>query len=466
MRQPIADIFVGVLTKGDSLRRWETSGLLEREWAMLGWIAEHYGRVILVSHGDETDLEIAQRLPGSPDVVCLGDQAITRTDSATAVDRILNVIRAQNPGSCVIRTDRMDDDGIADELLFELREHGVETALIARGGYLRSRFVAKTHGPASREAIEAGRDEERLCAAADLVVGTTGVMIDELAWRFGLGAEHTRIIPNYVIDTIAPGVSEDRDETRILCAGHLIPRKQIELIIQGVSALPESMRTGLVLEIVGQGPERDTLGELAESLGISVEMPGALPHTELVERMRHCAVFCQASAFEGHPKTVLEAMSVGCAVVVASTPGLGGIVQNGITGLVVPPKPESFTFAISGLLEDPFLRTTLGGAARDHARDRYGLKRIAKLELDAHRDALALSRLHGRDRLRRQTVRWQSPLLHAGDHAQLGAWTRSIDAFVERLHDDEQQPFLAALLDAVRDLRDETRPGQQAGEAA
>ncbi len=406
MSSTIADAFVFIFTRGDSLRQWKDSGLLEREWAMLGLIAEHYKRIVLVTHGGADDAEIAATLPASPEIICNHESLDPATYASECVARVSELLRggAGRVGSCVIKTNQMDDAGIADALLFELRTGGVQAALIARGGILRSRFAAKTHGPASPEAIDAGHDEHRLCAAADLIVGTTGVMIDELAWRCHLSAERTRVIPNYVLDAAHPPKSEERDERRILCAGRLIKRKQIELVLRGAAALPESMRDGLVLEIVGSGPEQSALAELGDSLDITVEMPGALPHPELLLRMRKCSIFCQASAFEGHPKTVLEAMNAGCAVIVASTPGLGGVVQNGMTGLVVPPKPESFTFAISGLIEDPFLRATLGGAARDCAHDRFGIKRIARLELDAHRAALALSQRRAADQTDNQAA--------------------------------------------------------------
>ncbi len=445
MPERIADALVYVFTRGVSLREWEDSGLLEREWAMLGWLGQHYGRVVLVTHGSQDDQAIAQRLPGSPDVICNDQDQDPQIYAGQCVQRASELLRGSGARSCVIKTNQMDDAGIADALLFELRDHGVHAALIARGGYLRSRFEAKTHGSASREAIDAGRDERRLCAAADMVVGTTGVMIDELAWRCEIASDRTRVIPNYTLDSIPPGADDERDPKRILCAGRLITRKQVDLIVRGVAALPEPMRDGLVLEIIGRGPEREALVDLAQSLNVTVEMPGALPHSELVERMRRCSIFCQASAFEGHPKTVIEAMSVGCAVIVASTPGLGGVVQNGMSGLVVPPKADSFTFAISGLLEDIFLRNTLGAAARDHARDRFGLKRVSKLELAAHADALAMSEHRGDERATGHEVRWEAPMLLTSAEAQASAWERSLRAFASRLGATQRARFLAAL---------------------
>ncbi|MFI4897195.1 MAG: glycosyltransferase [Phycisphaerales bacterium JB059] len=447
MSERIADTLVLILTRGVSLREWERSGLLSREWAMLERLTPHYKRLILVTHGDGTDEALGASLPGGPRIVCNDRGHDPVLYAGDAVKRVSALVREEegDQASCVIKTNQMDDAGIADALLFDLRASGVQAALIARGGYLRSRFEAKLHGSASREAIDAGRDERRLCAAADLVVGTTGVMIDELAWRCEIASQHTRVIPNYVLTPSSSTKAEERDEKHILCAGRLIARKQFDLIIQGVSALPPSMREGLRLEIVGDGPERRNLAKLADSLGVTLDMPGALPHEQLLQRMSACGVFCQASAFEGHPKTVIEAMATGAPCVVASTPGLGGVIQNGITGLVVPPKPESFTFAISGLLEDPFLRTTLGSAARDTARDRFSIKRIAQLEIQAHRDAVELSERRGDDRARGHEVRWEAPMLLISPEAQAQAWERSLRAFASRLGARPRAQFLAGL---------------------
>ncbi len=158
MPERIADALVYVFTRGVSLREWEDSGLLEREWAMLGWLGQHYGRVVLVTHGSQDDQAIAQRLPGSPDVICNDQDQDPQIYAGQCVQRASELLRGSGARSCVIKTNQMDDAGIADALLFELRDHGVHAALIARGRYLRSRFEAKTHGSASREAIDAGRD--------------------------------------------------------------------------------------------------------------------------------------------------------------------------------------------------------------------------------------------------------------------------------------------------------------------
>jgi glycosyltransferase involved in cell wall biosynthesis len=72
--------------------------------------------------------------------------------------------------------------------------------------------------------------------------------------------------------------------------------------------------------------------------------------------------------------TLLEAMSMGKAVIVSGTEGLRGLVNDGETGLVVAPgDPAALRTAVVDLLADPEKRRRLGQAARRTAVEQYGL---------------------------------------------------------------------------------------------
>ena len=81
-------------------------------------------------------------------------------------------------------------------------------------------------------------------------------------------------------------------------------------------------------------------------------------------------------------------MATGAAVVVAPSPGLGCVVQSGVTGVVAEADPGSFADAISGLLENECDRITMGERASAHALSHFGLPAVLKLELEAHEQAL------------------------------------------------------------------------------
>jgi glycosyltransferase involved in cell wall biosynthesis len=96
--------------------------------------------------------------------------------------------------------------------------------------------------------------------------------------------------------------------------------------------------------------------------------------------------------------TLLEAMSMGKAIVVSDTDGLRGIVEDGRTGVIVPPGGVAqLREAIEGLLADPIKRRRLGEQARKEAIERFGLD-IYVAELVGHLRELGGHPTDGEDR--------------------------------------------------------------------
>ncbi len=162
-----------------------------------------------------------------------------------------------------------------------------------------------------------------------------------------------------------------------------------------MSHLPEELRASVTLEIIGDGISAPALKAQAEKTGARIIFRERVPHAELLERMRKCTVYVQASELEGHPKTVLEAMACGAPVVVADSPGQGGVVRHGATGLKVPCDPLAFAHVLSQLIPDTDWRDILGGTAATTTQATFGLQVVSELEAAAHTRALLLSRCRG-----------------------------------------------------------------------
>ena len=92
------------------------------------------------------------------------------------------------------------------------------------------------------------------------------------------------------------------------------------------------------------------------------------------------AVCC--SDFEGSPLSVMEYMDAGLPVVATRVGGLPELIDDGVTGELVPARePGALGAALSRLLEDPERRGRLGAAGRARIRDEYGIDRwTARLE--------------------------------------------------------------------------------------
>jgi SAM-dependent methyltransferase len=458
-QERIADALVLTFTEGVSLAEWERSGLLEREWALYRALAPHYGRILLVTWGTLSDAPIAQRL--GADLIC-NERALGPGEfAAEAATRVTERLRALNARSAVVKSNQMPGGEVAIAVTTALRQAGITSGLIARGGYHWSRFAAWEHGPTSNPARQAADREASLCRAADLIVGTTRAMTDDLCWRHAIDAGKATIIPNYV-DAPAPSRNAPpaSGPTEILFAGRLVKQKRVDLLIDAVAALPRDLKNNLRLTVIGEGPLEQDLRAQASRLNITAEFLPRIPHAELLARMSSPGIYCQASAYEGHPKTVLEAMTCGRAVVVTDTPGLREVINDARTGLVADSTPQAIAASLELLLRDPNLAHALGQAAAAHARERYSLRAILPQELAAHRTALA----RGREASSTAppvfdtstAVRFDPILLSATTNQSVEAWTRSIRGFSRRLAPKERATFLAALDTPIYHLQGET----------
>jgi glycosyltransferase involved in cell wall biosynthesis len=113
--------------------------------------------------------------------------------------------------------------------------------------------------------------------------------------------------------------------------------------------------------------------------GQRVEFRGRLDHTEVLELMASCYLFVLPSRTEGVPRVLVEAMGAGRPVVATAVGGIPSLVQDEVTGLLVPPEDDhALETALRRLLADPALATRLGEAGREHARHSFSEEHVAQ----------------------------------------------------------------------------------------
>jgi glycosyltransferase involved in cell wall biosynthesis len=121
--------------------------------------------------------------------------------------------------------------------------------------------------------------------------------------------------------------SRREDKLELIFVGGLIPLKACDLALRGASPL---LRKDLAhFTVVGDGPERDRLGQLAKSLGIehAVSFCGMLPHAKTLQRLRLADVLVFPSVRDFGAGVVFEALACGAVPVVADFGGPGDIVH-------------------------------------------------------------------------------------------------------------------------------------------
>jgi glycosyltransferase involved in cell wall biosynthesis len=197
------------------------------------------------------------------------------------------------------------------------------------------------------------------------------------------GVEHDRFTP--------PPAGRVSALPQLLFVGRVVPYKGVELLLRAAALACQRCR--FELKIVGNGfpPYERCCRALAAELKLTdvVSFIGAVPRSALVEFYRAADIFCMPS-IETYGIAVLEAMSSGCAVLVADANGPGEIVPPG-TGLKVPlESPEQFVeeYAqlIIKLIESNELRRDLGERAREHVVEHHDCKRIGASLLDIYQE--------------------------------------------------------------------------------
>jgi glycosyltransferase involved in cell wall biosynthesis len=132
------------------------------------------------------------------------------------------------------------------------------------------------------------------------------------------------------------------------------------------------------LRLGGQGSE-----DIAHAFDPDrIEVLGRLDEDATLEALQDADVFVLPSRAEGLPLALLEAMSCGAACIASGTDGMLEAVEDGRTGLLVPPQdPDALARALRRLIDDANLRNSLGRAARVAAVERFSLSSmVASLE--------------------------------------------------------------------------------------
>jgi glycosyltransferase involved in cell wall biosynthesis len=179
---------------------------------------------------------------------------------------------------------------------------------------------------------------------ADGIVAVSHGVAADLAAITHLPLERFEVIPNPVVserlsrmagEPVSHPWFQEGMAPVFLGAGRLTPQKDFSTLIRAFALVRETTRSRLV--ILGEGSDRETLLNLAESLGVrdDVDLPGFVMNP--YPFMAKASVFVLSSIWEGSPNVLTEAMALGMPVVATDCPsGPREILGKGPSGALVP----------------------------------------------------------------------------------------------------------------------------------
>lgn len=221
------------------------------------------------------------------------------------------------------------------------------------------------------------------------------------------GRTRPRVVPDPVdLDRFHPGIPRDRirrelgiggEEPLIGMIGHLTPWKGHEVFLEIARAVADRIPRsrfvvvgGSIYETHGHAGYPEILRQRATALGLSDRVTFLGARDDIPELLAGVDVLVHSpTAPEPFGRVLAEAMAVGRPVVAARCGGIPEVVEDGVTGFLVPSADVgAFTAAVVRLLDDPVLCRRLGGAGRRRAEARFGIEAHAASVLEAYRAVL------------------------------------------------------------------------------
>jgi glycosyltransferase involved in cell wall biosynthesis len=202
----------------------------------------------------------------------------------------------------------------------------------------------------------------------------------ELTDRFGWPPEKIRVVYNAVeLERFGapapPGLREElaaAGAPLVLTAARLDEQKGHNVLLRAATEVPEA-----VFALAGEGPERGRLEAEARELGVAERVRFLGRRADVPALLAACDVFALPSLFEGSSLALLEAMAARRAVVSTAIGGTDELIEDGVSGLLVPPgDPAALGGALRRLLAEPGLREALAAGAGERVERGFTRERM------------------------------------------------------------------------------------------
>ncbi|RJU00157.1 glycogen synthase [Arthrobacter frigidicola] len=268
------------------------------------------------------------------------------------------------------------------------------------GGYALSSWAEKTSYEAAAAviAVSAGMRDDILRSYPAVDPGKVHVVhngIDVSEWVRDEDDDAVRAL----------GIDPDRPS--VVFVGRNTRQKGVPYLLRAAAQLPADVQLVLVLGAADTpelAAETETLiNELRDRRGSVVLIERMLPRREVVQVLSHATVFACPSIYEPLGIVNLEAMACGAAVVASATGGIPEVIEDGVTGTLVPLEQVSdgtgtpldperfvsdFAAALTEMLSDPAKARRMGEAGRTRAEQHFAWDSIAEATLEVYRSVL------------------------------------------------------------------------------
>ena len=230
---------------------------------------------------------------------------------------------------------------------------------------------------------------------ADKILSTSHIMAKEIGKYTGKPIEVTPFGIDLTIFKPAPVHSLFTDDDIVIgVTKHLDEKYGIDYLIKAFKILRDKYpRIPLKLLIIGDGPQESYLKRLTRTLNLENDtvFAGRISNDDIQNYHNMISIFASLSVFDSESFGVatLEAAACEKPAVVSNVGGLPEVVEDGVTGFVVPARdPQGAAAALERLILDKNLRIKMGKAGRDRVKRLYNWPDNVQQMIDIYQQCL------------------------------------------------------------------------------
>jgi len=361
-------------TEGVSLKTWEKIGNLEREIKPYIKLAENYSEVYFFTYGGSEDEKIIKKYSDKIKV-CYKKNNLNNLIYSFLLPFFY---KKELKKIAVYKTNQMSGawTAVLAKKLFKKK-------LIVRCGYEWLDFLKRDNKNKFILFI-IKKIEKFVYKNADKIIITSKKDQEFIINNFKINPEKIAVINNYIDTNLFIKKENNKNKkNKLVFVGRFNQQKNLFNLLEAVNNLK------VELNLIGSGGLEKELKEKAKNIKMAqINFLGNILNENLPEKLNENEIFVFPSLYEGNPKALLEAMSVGLAILTTKVKGIREIVKHKENGYLVETNSDSIKKGLEELLNNDELRNKISINARKTIEENFSFEKIIEKEINLHKEVI------------------------------------------------------------------------------